>query len=101
MRHYIMTFAHMVPKKRWVVLCLTATIAIGAQLAVFSAEMSDEEMAKKLHLEENGSQIIRKNGKRYLLTPFDDAMADRMLKMREMLNTIPKPDPRHKQSQDM
>jgi tetratricopeptide (TPR) repeat protein len=71
------------------------------QMAIANAP-SDAEIAKKLQLKP-GQEIIRKNGKRYLLSPLTDEDVDRMLQMKERFDKltagIPKPDPIHEASQ--
>jgi hypothetical protein len=70
------------------------------QMAIANAP-SDAEIAKKLQLKP-GEEIIRKNGKRYLLSPLTDEDVEGMLlteKYDNLTAGIPKPDPIHEASQ--
>ena len=64
---------------------LVALFIVSTPLAAFSGELSDAELTKKLKLT-NGQEIVRKNGKRYLLTPLDDEAVERLLRMRAAMD---------------
>jgi len=87
------------------VLCLVTGFLLGVQLVALAKELSDAELAEKLHLKP-GQEIVRKNGKRVLMMPLDDEAVDKLIKVRaqvdkmeKMMEGVPKRDPRHAKSE--
>ena len=83
-------------------------VSVFQGVPMLAAEVpSDAELAKILHLQP-GAEIIRKNGKRMLLTPLSDETVAKLVKfqaarakMSEALEGVPKPIPAHKASQEL
>jgi tetratricopeptide (TPR) repeat protein len=89
-------------KEKLRVLAMLCVQVICLQQMAFAKELTDAEIAKKLQLKP-GTEIIRKNGKRYLVTPLSDEDIEQMVHMSEklekMMAGVPKPDPIHDSSQ--